>query len=121
MTPVVVAKPVNPSKIALDDSYVYYGDMSASKIMKVPIAGGAPVTLATNVHNHGSSGKSVGSTGDHAEAARMIGSQPTGNVMALRRRSQAVAPCSLASRLSATLRPAARAPSAALTRAARGA
>ncbi|MBV8282323.1 MAG: hypothetical protein JO347_09715 [Candidatus Eremiobacteraeota bacterium] len=64
----------------------------------------------------GSSGKSVGKTGTYDE--KKIASC---KVDALRRRRRAVAPCSLGSRLSASLRPAARAPSAALTRAARGA
>lgn len=50
-SPVLVAKPLNPSKLALDDSYVYFGDMSLSKLMRAPIAGGPPIELAKYVPN----------------------------------------------------------------------
>jgi sugar lactone lactonase YvrE len=51
-TPTLVAKPVNPSKIAVNESHVYFGDMSATKLMRAPIAGGSANTLASSVHSY---------------------------------------------------------------------
>jgi hypothetical protein len=45
---VVVATGVHPLRIATDDTFVYWTDPAAGAVMKAPLTGGSPVTIASN-------------------------------------------------------------------------